>query len=103
MKKVFYFVNRSGVLRPTGEEYAHWDVSFNEYSSKRELQREKSRGGCTLKGRSVRMDEIYTPEELIEAFSKPRIENILKEIARYRPDLVNKARQQAQKSTETAT
>jgi len=98
MKKVFYFIQHSGQRNQIGEEYNHWDVSFGEYPSKKALQKARSQGSSY-----VRMNEIYTPQQLINCFSKAGITQILQEIKRYRPDLVNKARQQAQKSSETPT
>ena len=61
MGKAYYFVKRSG-NNQCGSEYMRWAFS-TEYTSKTALKKAYTTGR-----RSVRMADIYTPQQLLQEF-----------------------------------
>ena len=62
MGKAYYFVKRSGNCNQCGSEYMRWAFS-TEYTSKTALKKAHTTGR-----RSVRMADIYTPQQLLQRF-----------------------------------
>ena len=81
MKQAYYFIKRSGAYDQCGAEYMHWAFS-TEYTSKAALKKAHTTGH-----RSVRMTDIYTPQQLLQKFGIVKAKRIIEEVLRYQPEL----------------
>ena len=81
MKQAYYFIKRSGTYDQCGTERMHWAFS-NEYTSKTALKKAHTTGH-----RSVRMADIYTPQQLIQEFGIAKAKRIVEEVLQYQPEL----------------
>lgn len=84
MGKAYYFIKRSGNRDQRGSEYAHWSFS-TEYTSKTALKKAYTTGR-----RSVRMADIYTPQQLLQEFGIVKAKHIIEEVLQYQPELCSR-------------
>ena len=84
MGKAYYFIKRSGNRDQRGSEYAHWSFS-TEYTSKTALK-----NAYTTGRRSVRMADIYTPQQLLQEFGIVKAKHIIEEVLQYQPELCSR-------------
>lgn len=81
MKQAYYFIKRSGAYNQCGAEYMHWAFS-TEHTSKAALKKAHTTGR-----QSVRMTDIYTPQQLLQKFGIVKAKRIIEEVLRYQPEL----------------
>ena len=84
MGKAYYFVKRSGNCNQCGSEYMHWAFS-TEYTSKTALKKAYTTGR-----QSVRMADIYTPQQLLQEFGIVKAKHIIEEVLQYQPELCSR-------------
>ena len=75
MGKAYYFVKRSGNCNQCG----------SEYTSKTALKKAYTTGR-----RSVRMADIYTPQQLLQEFGIVKAKHIIEEVLQYQPELCSR-------------
>lgn len=84
MGKAYYFIKRSDNCNQCGSEYAHWSFSA-EYTSKTALKK-----AHTIGRQSVRMTDIYTPQQLLQEFGIVKAKHIIEEVLQYQPELCSR-------------
>lgn len=84
MGKAYYFIKRSGNRDQRGSEHAHWSFS-TEYTSKTALKK-----AHTIGRQSVRMTDIYTPQQLLQEFGIVKAKHIIEEVLQYQPELCSR-------------
>lgn len=84
MGKAYYFIKRSGNRDQRGSEYMRWAFS-TEYTSKTALKK-----AYTTDRRSVRMADIYTPQQLLQEFGIVKAKHIIEEVLQYQPELCSR-------------
>lgn len=84
MGKAYYFIERSGNCNQCGSEYMRWAFS-TEYTSKTALKKAYTTGR-----RSVRMADIYTPQQLLQEFGIVKAKHIIEEVLQYQPELCSR-------------
>lgn len=84
MGKAYYFIKRSGNCKQCGSEYMRWAFS-TEYTSKTALKKAYTTGL-----RSVRMADIYTPQQLLQEFGIVKAKHIIEEVLQYQPELCSR-------------
>ena len=83
MGKAYYFVKRSG-SNQCGSEYMRWAFS-TEYTSKTALKKAYTTGR-----QSVRMADIYTPQQLLQEFGIVKAKHIIEEVLQNQPELCSR-------------
>lgn len=84
MGKAYYFIKRSGNRDQCGSEYMRWAFS-TEYTSKTALKKAHTTGSW-----SVRMADIYTPQQLLQEFGIVKAKHIIEEVLQYQPELCSR-------------
>ena len=84
MGKAYYFIKRSDSCNQCGSEYMRWAFS-TEYTSKTALKKAYTTGR-----RSVRMADIYTPQQLLQEFGIVKAKHIIEEVLQYQPELCSR-------------
>ena len=79
MGKAYYFIKRSDNCNQCGSEYMRW--AFSKTALKK---------AYTTGRRSVRMADIYTPQQLLQEFGIVKAKHIIEEVLQYQPELCSR-------------